>query len=31
MRLTKKYLKIKEDITEEKIADWRFIKEAIGR
>jgi NitT/TauT family transport system substrate-binding protein len=31
MRLTKEYLKIKEDTPEEKIADWRFIKEAIGR
>ena len=27
MRLTKEYLKIKEYIPEEKIADWRFIKE----
>jgi ABC-type nitrate/sulfonate/bicarbonate transport system substrate-binding protein len=27
VRLTKEYLKIKEDIPEEKLADWRFIKE----
>jgi hypothetical protein len=31
IRLTKEYFRIREDSPEEKIADWRFIKEAIGR
>jgi NitT/TauT family transport system substrate-binding protein len=31
MRLAKEYLKIKEDVPEEKVADWRFIKEVNGR
>lgn len=31
LRLAKEYLKIKENIPEEKVADWRFIKEVVGR
>lgn len=31
IRLAKEYLKIKEDVPEEKIADWRFIKEINGQ
>ena len=30
MRLAKEYLKIKENVPEEKVADWRFIKEVVG-
>lgn len=31
IRLAKEYLKLKEDIPEEKVADWRFIKEVLSR
>ncbi len=31
IRLAKEYLKIKEDIPEEKIADWRFLNQVLGR
>ena len=31
IRLAKEYLKIKEDIPQDKVADWRFIKEILGR
>ena len=31
MRLMKEQLRIKEDVPEEKIADWRFIKEILAK
>jgi hypothetical protein len=31
IRLAKEQLKITEDIPEDKLMDWRFLKEALGQ
>jgi hypothetical protein len=31
IRLAREQLKISEDIPEDKLMDWRFLKEALGR
>jgi hypothetical protein len=31
IRLAKEQLKISEEITEDKIMDWRFLKEVLGK
>jgi len=31
IRLAKENLKIKEDVPESKVADWRFIKETLSK
>jgi hypothetical protein len=31
IRLAREQLKITEDVSEEKIMDWRFLKEALGQ